>query len=593
MVYYFIILLFIIIIFSNYSVTQPGLWALAWLAWLAWLGLAWLGCDNLCGEEKMTRMADGLYVLGDTLEALEANFREILSRSHLCGLTFKPSKVCICPVDTVLFGWKKVGAGWVPTPHTISPLTLAEPPNTVKQLRSWLGSFKQLTACIPRYATLLGPLEDLVSGRGSAAKVTWAKEALSSFSAAKKSLSKVNTVFVPKPTDILHTYSDFSQFHKAVGGRLEIHRTDIDGSTSKLLGGNFSCRVSDYQKKWYPCEGEALAVKLVLENFSGYLRESKNRIIHHTDNMPCVQAWKRSKTGVFSNSARISAFLTGISALDLELVHKPGKEMISSDYTSRHPNICGEKRCQICSFAFEMENLGDNVVPMIGNITTEVVEELIDDNLNPTVGKITVDDIEKGRINMPFTQRPGWLKVQQNDRTHQKLAWLIHTSQSPEKRKTTGENTKFKLLHGLYQKGRLQKAADGFITITHSDANMGEFRAISVPHIMFPGLIQALHLKLSHPSKLQLQRLSSRYFYSPGHDRIVEEITDNCDVCASLKQLPPEIFSESSTENKMFGAKFSADVIQRDGQKILLCSPSPEPGWVGWDLIPSVKAIAM
>merc|ERR1711891_108999 len=402
---------------------------------------------DLCGEEKMTRMADVLFILGDTLEDLEVNFREVLSRSRLCGLTFKPSKVIICPVDTVLFGWKKVGAGWLPTSHTISPLTQAEPPKTVKQLRSWLGSFKQLTDCIPQYAVLLGPLEDLTSGRGSAERITWTPEILSFFSDAKKSLKQVDTVFVPKPTDTLHTYSDFSKTHNTVGGRLEIHRTEADGSIRKLLGGNFSCRISDYQKKWLPCEGEALAVKMVLENFSAYLRESKNRVIHHTDNMPCVQACKRSKTGAFSNSARISAFLTGISALDIELVHKPGKEMASSDYNSRHPNICGSKRCQICSFAFEMENLGDNVVPMIGNITTEVVEGIINDNSTSMITKITVDDIEKGRVNMPFTQRPGWLKVQMGDKTHQQLAWLIHTSQSPEKRKTKGENTKLKLLH--------------------------------------------------------------------------------------------------------------------------------------------------
>merc|ERR1711888_155599 len=104
----------------------------------------------------------------------------------------------------------------VANPHTISPLTQAEPPNTVKQLRGWLGSFKQLTDCIPQYAILLGPLEDLASGRGSAERITWTPEILSVFSEAK------------------------------------------------LLGGNFSCRISDYQKKWYPCEGEALAVKLVL-----------------------------------------------------------------------------------------------------------------------------------------------------------------------------------------------------------------------------------------------------------------------------------------------------------------------------------------
>ena len=142
----------------------------------------------------MTRMADGLFVLGDTLESLETNFREVLSRSRLCGLTFKPSKVCICPVDTILFGWRKVGAGWSPTPHTISPLTQAEPPNTVKQLRSWLGSFKQLTDCIPQYATLLGPLEELTSGRASAERITWTPEILTIFSKIFLSIKK----FCPK-----------------------------------------------------------------------------------------------------------------------------------------------------------------------------------------------------------------------------------------------------------------------------------------------------------------------------------------------------------------------------------------------------------
>ena len=84
--------------------------------------------------------------------------------------------------------------------------------------------------------------------------------------------------------------------------------------------------------------------------------------------------------------------------------------------------ISGGKCCQICSFAFEMENLGDNVVPMIGKVTTEVAGELLDDTLAPMVWKINVDDIEKGKISMPFTQRAGWWKVQQNDKMHRQLA---------------------------------------------------------------------------------------------------------------------------------------------------------------------------
>ena len=52
-------------------------------------------------------MADSLFILGETLEDLEANFIEVLSRARLCGLIFKPSKVVIAPVNTVIFGWKK------------------------------------------------------------------------------------------------------------------------------------------------------------------------------------------------------------------------------------------------------------------------------------------------------------------------------------------------------------------------------------------------------------------------------------------------------------------------------------------------------
>ena len=96
------------------------------------------------------------------------------------------------------------------------------------------------------------------------------------------------------------------------------------------MGGHFLCRVNRHQQHWHPCEGEALAAHLVLEHFAPFIRENKNQCIHHTDNQPVVQAWRRSKTGAFSASARISAFLSGVSAMNIEIIHTPGKEMKSS-----------------------------------------------------------------------------------------------------------------------------------------------------------------------------------------------------------------------------------------------------------------------
>ena len=141
---------------------------------------------DMCAEDRMTRMADGLYILGNTLESLLDNFIEVLSRARFCGLTFKPSKSIIVPQTTTLFGWRKSADGWSPTAHTVSPLIKAEPPTTIKQMRSWVGSFKQLTECIPDYAILLGPLETMIGNRSSAEKVIWSDSLKVSFNRCKK-----------------------------------------------------------------------------------------------------------------------------------------------------------------------------------------------------------------------------------------------------------------------------------------------------------------------------------------------------------------------------------------------------------------------
>ena len=204
---------------------------------------------DLCMQEKMTRMADGLFILADTVSDLYENFRTVLERAKKAGLTFKPKKIIIAPKETVLFGWRKSNDGWHPTEHTVSPLTLAEEPSTVKQMRSYLGSYKQLTECISDYAVLLHPLEQLVAGKDSAEKIVWNKELSDAFVKVKESLKDIKTIFVAKPTDKLDIFTDYSESSKAIGGRLLITREEEDGSVRKLLGGHFSCRLTSHQKK--------------------------------------------------------------------------------------------------------------------------------------------------------------------------------------------------------------------------------------------------------------------------------------------------------------------------------------------------------
>ena len=186
------------------------------------------------------------------------------------------------------------------------------------------------------------------------------------------------------------------------------------------------------------------------------------------------------------------------------------------------------------------------------------------------LNSIQVNDILSGKLPTPFLQRQSWINAQKQDKTHQTLKELIRNSQAPEKKKTKDENTKLKLLYNLHREGKLQVHNDDLITVKYTDQNGQTFQAVSIPTTLFPGLIHALHYKLSHPSKMQLSKLVARHFYTPGYQKIIDEISNSCETCVALKQLPKEIFSESTGNIDGFGSHFSADVIERNQQYILI-----------------------
>ena len=171
---------------------------------------------------------------------------------------------------------------------------------------------------------------------------------------------------------------------------------------------------------------------------------------------------------------------------------------------------------------------------------------------------------------MPFTQQTAWKQAQLQDRTLQLLTKLIETGQAPEKRKTCNEYTTLKLLYNLYCKGMLKLSGQGLITVTQTLLNGEQTNAIVVPASLYPGLVHSIHIKTMHSSKVQLQRLMTRYFYAVGHQRMISEAVENCHICLSLKQLPKELFPETTGEIFGFGSHFACDIMNRNRQSILL-----------------------
>ena len=504
---------------------------------------------DLLRDNKATRMADGIHIGAQTIEEAKETLKEVLNRARLCGLTFKPGKIEICPVKTVLFGWQLENGKWSPTVHTTSALASAPKPKTVKQMRSFLGAYKQFTSCVPRYGELLTQLEALTgSHRPSREIIQWTKEQEEAFYKARDSTKDVEAYAIPKPTDKLFTFSDYSKDKKAVGGKLEFERTMEDGTVQRFLGGYYSMVVDAHKAMWWACEGEALAVRLVLEHFSRYIRESKSPTTHFTDNQPVVAAFNRAKRGAFSTNARVSTFLSTVSSLPVEIRHKPGVEMHSSDFASRHPQTCPDRTCALCVFAYEEQMVGDNC---------------------DLLKHITVEEVTSGEVNMPFTSKKAWLDVQNEDQVHIKLKYLIESGQAPAKKGTKGDFHKLKLLYNLYSKGDLKVDKDGMVLVRQHGQDRSGW-VTSIPYKLFPGLCQALHLQFNHPSKSQLTSLVSRYFYSPGFQTVIAQISEDCAQCQSMKILPKVLKDFTTTPLNNFGEKFSKDIMMRKGQKFLV-----------------------
>ena len=175
---------------------------------------------DLIRDERCTRMADGVHIGGDQLGEVKETLREVFTRARLAGLTFKPSKIEICPAKTILFGWQLENGMWSPTVHTTSTLASAPRPKTVKQLRSFLGAFKQFTSCVRRYGELLTQLEALTgSHKPSAEVIQWTEEQEKAFFLAREATKDIEAYSIPRPSDRLFTYSDYSRDNKAVGAR--------------------------------------------------------------------------------------------------------------------------------------------------------------------------------------------------------------------------------------------------------------------------------------------------------------------------------------------------------------------------------------
>ena len=119
---------------------------------------------ELVEEGILAKIADDVYVGGDTPSELLINWTKFLEAMHRNNLRAKGIKTIIAPLSTVILGWLWKQGTLSATTHRISTLSTCDQPKTVRNMKSFLGACKFLARVLPRCSMMLAPLDSFGVG---------------------------------------------------------------------------------------------------------------------------------------------------------------------------------------------------------------------------------------------------------------------------------------------------------------------------------------------------------------------------------------------------------------------------------------------
>ena len=489
---------------------------------------------DLMLKGNVVKLADDLYIGADTVDKLLETWKQVLSLLQENGMKLSPTKTICCPKSTVVLGWLWENGTIRSTPHRLNTLMQCEPPETVHKLRSFIGSYKALSKVLQYSAYYIGPLEILcASNKAGNEKIVWTDDLLAKFRDAKSHLNTAKVVTLPRKNDALQIVTDASA--KGIAATLYSIRNG-----KPVLSGLFNAKIKPHHSRWLPCELEALAITSSIKYFSPFIIQSSQKTKILSDSLPCVNAYKKLMRGEFSASPRVTTYLSTLSHYQVELQHVSGKNNTLSDFASRNPITC-DGSCQICTFIEEADS--------------------------SVVNNITYSDIITGRNSIPYTSRGAWLSIQQGCNDLSKLSKMLKSGRALKRNDKNQKDLK-----RYYNKVKLSTSpADGLLIVEENKPLQPTRQRIVVPRHVVDGLLTALHLKLSHPSKEQLKLAFNRGFFALDTERLAEHVVKGCHTCASLKKIPTHFTQQTtSPAPDHIGARFSSDIIKREKQLILL-----------------------
>ena len=292
------------------------------------------------GTEDMTE--------DELIEAHEKDLRRVLSELDKHNMVCKPTKASLF-VKEVEFAGHVVGhGGRRPMPGKLASLHHWEKPQTISELRFFMGFCNYYSGYVRMYAELSGPLHKKLQvgkfdGRkGSKKKLAWTPEAEDAFSRLREPLLGQLGLFLVDPDKGFVLRTDTSDY--AVGAVLK--QVQDDGSHVPVT---FWSRIlaEGQRRTWTAREKETCAIVCALRKWSGHIGLQPVVVCKDCQSL---QSWHNEHVNTPSGrAARRARWHETFAKFDLSFVYVPGKDNTVADCLSRWAYPAGKAWMDISS----------------------------------------------------------------------------------------------------------------------------------------------------------------------------------------------------------------------------------------------------
>lgn len=340
-------------------------------------------------------MDDVLIVASNEEQALD-RLQVVLKVLSEKGFSLNYKKCAFLKEKVEYLGYEVAHGEIRPNPRKIVALTAAPPPETVTQLRQFIGLASYFRQFVPKFSQILAPLYALTSGNG---KVNWEPkhEAIRQQIISILTSEPVLTIYDPSLETELHTDAS-AMGYGAVLVQLK------EGKSHAVA--YFSKRTTAAESKYHSYELETLAVVNAVKHFRPYLHGRKFTVVTDCSSLQST----RKKLDLTPRVHRWWAFLQGF---DFDVIHRDGKRMSHADFFSRNPLPEDDSNPNAIQ---KVESKQVNFTEITNNWL--MAEQLRDSELSKLMS-----DLEEGRISDDITKtyelRSGVLhrKIQRRGKT--------------------------------------------------------------------------------------------------------------------------------------------------------------------------------